>query len=70
MQPVLNGVTHRVPGTPGLGVEFNEDAPAVKKAFEFRGEPTPAPPRRLAQQLVTPPVPTHLLQQDVWTSIL
>ena len=35
VQPVLGGVTHRVSGTPGLGVEFNEDAQAVKKAFEF-----------------------------------
>ena len=39
VQPKLDGVTHRVPDTPGLGVEFNEDAPAVKKAFEFWENP-------------------------------
>ena len=39
VQPVLEGVFHRVPDTPGLGVEFNEDAPAVQKAFEFWENP-------------------------------
>jgi galactonate dehydratase len=39
VQPVLEGVFHRVPDTPGLGVEFNEDAPAVKQAFEFWENP-------------------------------
>ena len=39
VQPKLDGVTHRVPDTPGLGVEFNEEAPAVKKAFEFWENP-------------------------------
>ena len=39
VQPVLEGVFHRVPDTPGLGVEFNEDAPAVRKAFEFWENP-------------------------------
>ena len=39
VQPALDGVTHRVPDTPGLGVEFNEEAPAVKKAFEFWENP-------------------------------
>ena len=35
VQPQLEGTWHRVPDTPGLGVEFNEDHPKVKEAFRF-----------------------------------
>ena len=54
VQPMLEGVFHRVPDTPGLGRGVQRGSARGAEGVRVLGEPAPAPARRLAHQLVTP----------------